>query len=62
MKFKVFFSAAAAALVCYLQAMLVPLIILFVVMIADYISGIIKAYIKQELSSKIGKAGLLRKL
>ena len=62
MKFKAFFSAAAAALVCYLQAMLVPLIILFVVMIADYISGIIKAYIKQELSSKIGKAGLLRKL
>lgn len=62
MKFKAFISAAASALLCYLQAMLIPLIILVVVMTADYISGLIKAYIKNELSSRIGKIGILRKL
>lgn len=62
MKFKAFFSAALAALLCYLQAMAIPLIILVVVMIADYISGMIKAYIKGKLSSKVGKIGILRKL
>lgn len=62
MKFKAFISAAASALLCYLQAMLIPLVILVVVMTADYISGLIKAYIKNELSSRIGKIGILRKL
>lgn len=62
MKFKAFFSAAASALLCYLQSIFIPLIILIIVMIADYISGMIKAYIKGELSSKVGKIGILRKL
>ena len=55
-------AAAGSALLAYFHVMLIPLIVLLGVMIADYISGMIKAWINAELSSKIGIKGIVKKL
>lgn len=55
-------TAAGSALLAYFHVMLIPLIVLLGVMIADYISGMIKAWINAELSSKIGIKGIVKKL
>lgn len=55
-------AAAGSALLAYFHVMLIPLIVLLGVMIADYVSGMIKAWIKAELSSKIGIKGIVKKL
>ena len=41
---------------------LVPLSLLFVVMLIDYISGMSKAYINGEWSSKVGFRGIVKKV
>lgn len=59
-------KAAASALVggimTYLGIMAAPLIVLIVVMVVDYISGMTKAWFRSELSSKIGLKGIVKKL
>ena len=56
------FSAAAAALAAYLGALAVPIIVLLVMMILDYISGMAAAWMHSELSSKIGAKGIVKKV
>ena len=51
-----------ATITAYFEKMLVPIILLFTVMLIDYISGILSAYIKSELSSRIGIVGIIKKL
>lgn len=56
-----------AALICgglaaYFDIVAIPLLILVCVMCIDYISGMIKAYITEELSSRTGIKGILKKL
>lgn len=46
----------------YFQVLVVPLFILIAVMIADYITGMIKASTTNQLNSKKGLAGILKKL
>lgn len=55
-------SAFLAALVTYLDALIVPLIILITVVVCDYISGLGKAYIVGDLSSRTGIKGIIKKL
>lgn len=55
-------AAAGSAIIAYFHIMLIPLIMLLIVMIADYISGMIKAWMNAELSSKIGIKGIVKKL
>ena len=40
----------------------IALVCLLIAIILDYISGIIKAYVTKELSSKIGLKGILKKV
>lgn len=40
----------------------IALICLLIAIVLDYISGIIKAYVTKELSSKIGLKGILKKV
>ena len=40
----------------------IALVCLLIVIVLDYISGIIKAYVTKELSSKIGLKGILKKV
>lgn len=56
------FSAAAAFLAIYLGMITVPLILLTLVMLADYITGIAAAYTFRTLSSKRGLRGIFKKL
>lgn len=58
---KIIISAIMAGLSAYFRVMAIPIILLIVVMIIDYISGLWKAWIKSELSSRIGLAGLFKK-
>lgn len=56
------FSAAIAALVCYLDVMAVPVIVLCAVMVLDYITGMISAWRKKTLDSKKGVFGIVKKV
>jgi toxin secretion/phage lysis holin len=55
-------TAAFAGLAIYFNALAVPLIILIIIMICDYVSGMVKAYMTSQLSSKIGIKGIIKKL
>ncbi|MDO4945129.1 MAG: phage holin family protein [Ruminococcus sp.] len=46
----------------YLNIMAIPLIILISVMIIDYASGMLKAWVNAELSSKTGLKGIIKKV
>lgn len=56
------FAAVSAAIVAYLNILLVPLIILIVVMVIDYLSGMAQAYVSHTLNSRIGVIGILKKV
>ena len=51
-----------ASFVAYFANVAAPLVVLLVVVISDYITGLIKAYTTRTLSSRIGFTGILKKL
>ena len=55
-------AAAGAAVVSYLGALAAPLLVLLCVMLIDYVTGLVKAYMASQLSSRIGLRGILKKL
>lgn len=55
-------AIAVGGLSAYMRMMFVPLVILFAVMIVDYMSGMLKAWGNDELSSKTGLKGIVKKL
>ena len=55
-------SAGLAAVSCYINALLIPVIILVAVMILDYITGMAVAWNSSGLSSKIGIKGIIKKV
>ena len=59
---KLVLAAAAAALMTYLAQLIIPIAILCAVMLLDYITGVHAAYVKGELSSRVGILGILKKL
>ena len=59
---KMFVAAAMAALWAYAQNLVIPLGILIVVMVVDYISGVLAAWKAGELSSRVGILGIVKKL
>ena len=60
--FKALFAVAIGGIAAYFREVAIPLIKLIVVMIIDYISGMAKAWIKAELSSKVGLKGIIKKI
>lgn len=56
------FSVAIAAFTAYVGMLAVPLLILLIMMVIDYISGMAAAWIRNELSSKIGAKGIVKKV
>ena len=56
------FAALAAGISAYFQIIAIPIIVLLVVMIIDYITGMSAAYANAELSSKKGVKGILKKV
>ena len=59
---KVTFSAFLTLLVYYMNIIAVPVIILVFVMAADYLTGLVSAWINAELSSRKGLFGIIKKL
>ena len=59
---KALVSAALAGLAAYAKVILIPLSLLIITMLIDYISGMSKAYINGEWSSKVGFKGIVKKL
>lgn len=55
-------AAAVGGLSAYFNIIAIPLIILIVVMIIDYFSGLTKAWIMADVSSRIGIIGLVKKV
>lgn len=60
--FKAFAAVTFTALAAYFDRLLLPLVILLIVMSADYASGLCKAFVKGELSSRVGITGIVKKL
>lgn len=55
-------AVALGALSSYFLRLLIPLIVLLLVMLLDYVTGMVKAWIKGELSSRIGVRGIIKKV
>ena len=55
-------AAALGALCAYGIQLLVPVLVLLVVMVLDYITGMTKAWNAGELSSRVGLWGILKKV
>ena len=55
-------AVALGGLSAYMRLMFVPLVVLIGVMIIDYMSGMLKAWGNDELSSKVGLRGIVKKL
>lgn len=55
-------TAAFTALTVYLNALIVPVLVLFAFMILDYATGMIRAWRARELSSKVGVDGIIKKV
>lgn len=53
-------AVLGAGLISYLGTLAVPMLVLLGVMLLDYITGMIKAYIRAELNSKFGIKGILK--
>lgn len=59
---QMFISAVFAGLLYYLGIVAVPIIILIVAMIIDYVTGMMSAWLNSELSSKKGIKGIVKKI
>lgn len=59
---KMFMAAACAAVWSYAQDVVVPLVVLIIVMIIDYISGVLAAWANDELDSRTGIIGIVKKI
>lgn len=60
--FQALFATVAGAIVAYLNVLLVPLIVLIVVMLIDYGTGMAQAFISGTLNSRIGVVGIIKKI
>ncbi len=59
---KTVFSAAFSAAAIYMKELALPVMVLLFAMCADYITGMIGAYINGTLSSRTGISGIVKKL
>lgn len=55
-------AVTLGGLSAYMRVMFVPLVVLIAVMVIDYMSGMLKAWGNEELSSKVGLRGIVKKL
>jgi len=59
---QILFATVAGAIVAYLNVLLVPLVVLVIVMLIDYGTGMAQAYVSHSLNSRIGVAGIIKKI
>ena len=59
---KAVLAATIAGFSAYMQHLLVPVVVLVGVMLFDYATGVGKAWMKKELCSGVGHAGIVKKV
>ena len=59
---KAVFAAAVGALCSYCIELMIPLAVMLAVIIADYVTGMVKAWYNAELCSRIGLKGIIKKV
>lgn len=59
---KVTVAAVSAAALSYFGMLAVPVLVLLIAMVIDYVTGMIKAYMQAQLCPKTGVKGILKKL
>ena len=59
---KTFLSATFSTAAIYLKELALPVIVLLFAMCADYVTGMVGAYINGKLSSRVGILGIVKKL
>jgi toxin secretion/phage lysis holin len=59
---KTILTVALAALAAYFQQLVVPITVLVIMMIFDYVSGMAAAWVTKKLSSRIGIIGIVKKV
>lgn len=55
-------TAALAGAAAYFRELALPVVVLFLVMVVDYASGMVRAWAKGELSSRAGVLGIVKKV
>jgi toxin secretion/phage lysis holin len=55
-------ALAIGGISAYMRLIFIPLVVLAAVMVIDYMSGMLKAWGNDELSSKVGLKGIVKKL
>lgn len=55
-------ATAIAAVSAYFQQIAIPVVMLIAAMIADYITGMMRAWYTKTLSSRVGLRGIVKKL
>ena len=55
-------SAAVGAMCAYMGELVIPVVVLAAVMIIDYCSGLVKAWVTCTVSSRTGVVGILKKV
>lgn len=60
--FQALIAAVVGAVAAYFNVLLVPLVVMLVVMVIDYFTGMAEAYISHTLNSRIGVTGILKKI
>lgn len=59
--FRGIITAAVAGSAAYFQELAFPVVVLFLVMVVDYASGMVRAWIRGELCSRVGIMGIVKK-
>lgn len=59
--FHILVAAAIGALAAYFNVLLIPLIVLAIVMLIDYVTGMASAAYSGKISSRVGIMGILKK-
>ena len=55
-------ALAIGGISAYMRLIFIPLVVLAAVMVIDYMSGMLRAWGNDELSSKVGLKGIIKKL
>ena len=55
-------AAAVAGAAAYFQELALPVVVLFLVMVVDYVSGMVRAWTRGELCSRVGVLGIVKKV
>ena len=55
-------AVIASCVASYFNVIAIPLVVLLITMTVDYVTGMISAYVRHELSSNTGTVGIIKKV